>query len=94
MAKASNKTDLLVWLALLALTIAELAISYRPSSWNALLLIAIAVVQAGLIIAYSMHLKYERASLGLALVSILVIWISLFMLFFPDSLRLLKLGTN
>jgi len=50
-------------------------------------LIGLSVVKAAMIIAYFMHLKFERLSLILTIVPMLVICICLFFVFFPDSFR-------
>ena len=44
-----------------------------------------------LIVAYFMHLKYERFSLFLTLIPATVVCILLLFAFFPDSLRLLEM---
>ena len=55
------------------------------------LLMGLSVVKAALIIAYFMHLRYERSSMAAALMPALVIVIVLMNVFLPDSLRLLHM---
>ena len=54
-----------------------------------MLLVARAVGNQGaaLIIAYFMHLKFERLSLILTIIPMLVVCICLLFVFFPDSFR-------
>jgi cytochrome c oxidase subunit 4 len=51
------------------------------------ILLGLSIIKAALIIAYFMHLKFERLSLILTLVPMLVICICLLFVFFPDSFR-------
>jgi signal transduction histidine kinase len=53
--------------------------------------LGLSIVKAALIMAYFMHLRFEKTSLVLTLVPALVIVISLLGIFFPDSLRLLHM---
>jgi cytochrome c oxidase subunit 4 len=51
----------------------------------------LSIVKAGLIMAYFMHLRFEKQALVLSLIPSLIVVISLLFVFFPDSLRLLEL---
>ena len=51
-------------------------------------LIGLSVIKAALIIAYFMHLKFERFSLFLTLFPMLIFCIVLMLIFMPDSMRL------
>ena len=86
----------MVWVALLVLTIVEVILAYRQLAVATMLIIlmSLSVIKAGLIIAYFMHLRYERVSLVLTLMPMLIICICLLASFFPDSLRVLELGTK
>ena len=55
------------------------------------LLMGLSIVKASLIIAYFMHLRYEKRSLALILMPAMVFIIVMLFLFFPDSLRLLRM---
>jgi cytochrome c oxidase subunit 4 len=89
----SNKLFMSIWLWLLVLTGIEIGLGYKPMSVHLMLtiLIGLSVIKAVLIIAYFMHLKFERLSLILTVVPMLVICILLLFVFFPDSFRSLGL---
>ncbi|HEY0545596.1 MAG TPA: cytochrome C oxidase subunit IV family protein [Pyrinomonadaceae bacterium] len=74
---------------LLGLTFIEVVLAYFqvPIILMLTILIGLSLVKAALIIAYFMHLKFERLSLVLTLIPALVICICLFFIFFPDSMR-------
>jgi cytochrome c oxidase subunit IV len=55
------------------------------------LLMALSFVKAGLIVAYFMHLRFERRSLGLSLMPSVLAVIALLFVFFPDGVRALEL---
>lgn len=56
----SFRTLLLVWIALLILTLATVAASHVDlGAWNVWLALSIASLKAGLVIAFFMHMKYE-----------------------------------
>ena len=82
-----------VWLGLLGLTGVEVFLAYERLSLHLMLtlLMGISFVKAGLIMAYFMHLRFEKRSLILTLVPTMVIVISLLTIFFPDSIRLLQM---
>ena len=74
---------------LLALTVVEVFLAYIhvPLHIMLTLLIGLSLVKAAMIVAYFMHLRFERMSLVLTLIPTLVICISLLFIFFPDSFR-------
>lgn len=84
-----------VWSWLIALTGVEVYLGYvnlAPSLMLTLLL-GLSVIKAALIVAYFMHLRFERLSLFLTLVPVLVVCICLILIFFfPDSLRLQEMS--
>ena len=82
-----------VWLGLLGLTGGEVFLAYERLSLHLMLtlLMGISFIKAGLIMAYFMHLRFEKRSLVLTLVPTLIIVISLLTIFFPDSVRLLQM---
>lgn len=88
-----NRLVLSVWAWLLALTGVEVFLAYERLALHVMLvlLMSLSIVKAGLIMAYFMHLKFEKMSLILTLVPTMVIVISLLAIFFPDSLRLLHM---
>lgn len=85
----SNKLFISVWVWLLLLTAIEVFLGYVHLDFRLMLtiLIGLSVVKAALIIAYFMHLRFERLSLVLTLVPMLVVCICLLLVFFPDSFR-------
>ena len=89
-----TKVYLIVWSALLGLTILEIILAYMQLGATVMLvtLMCLSVVKAGLIVAFFMHMKFERRSLFWTLIPATVICISLLSTFFADSLRILQLG--
>lgn len=89
----ANRLVFSVWTWLLLLTGVEVFLAYErlPLHLMLVLLMGISLVKAGLIMAYFMHLRFERKSLVLSLIPALVIVASTLVVFFPDSLRLLNM---
>ena len=87
--EGGTKLFLNVLLALLVLTLVEVGLAYFQVSIIIMLIIVmgLSIVKAALIMGYFMHLKFERMSLVLTLVPILVVCICLLFVFFPDSRR-------
>jgi cytochrome c oxidase subunit 4 len=88
-----HRLVLTVWGWLLVLTGIEVFLAYERLALHVMLvlLLALSIIKAGLIMAYFMHLRFEKTSLVLTVVPALVIVISLLAIFFPDSLRLLHM---
>ena len=78
-----------VLLGLLALTVVEVFLAYIhvPLHIMLTLLIGLSLIKAAMIIAYFMHLRFERMSLVLTLIPTAAICISLLFIVFPDSFR-------
>lgn len=87
--EGSTKLFMAVLGYLLGLTLIEVLLAYRHTPLHIMLtiLMGLSIVKAALIIAYFMHLRFERLSLVLTLVPMLVVCICLFFVFFPDSMR-------
>lgn len=86
-----NRIYLTVWFWLLAMTAVEVFLAYKhlPVHTMLVLLMGLSLVKAALIIAYFMHLRFEKSSLAWTLMPPLVICIVLMIAFsFPDGLRL------
>jgi cytochrome c oxidase subunit 4 len=85
----SNKLFFSVWFWLLLLTGIEVFLGYihLPIHLMLTILIGLSIIKAALIVAYFMHLRFERLSLVLTLVPMLVVCILLLFVFFPDSFR-------
>ncbi len=89
----SNRLTFGVWAWLLALTGVEVFLAYLHLAVGIMLilLMGLSIVKAGLIIAYFMHLRFEKKALILTLIPALVVVVSTLSVFFPDSLRLLNM---
>ena len=85
----SNKLFMSVWVWLLVLTGFEVFLGYihLPVVYMLTILMGASIIKAALIVAYFMHLRFERLNLVLTIVPALVICICLLLVFFPDSLR-------
>ena len=85
----SNKLFFSIWLWLVGLTLIEIILAYKTMPIHIMLtiLLGLSIIKAALIVAYFMHLKFERLSLIVTLVPMLVVCICLLMVFFPDSFR-------
>ena len=83
-----------VWIYLLVLTGVEVVLAYVrvfPAPGMLVVLMILSLVKAALIVTYFMHLRFERASLVLSLVPVVVVVICLLFVFFADSFRLYQL---
>jgi cytochrome c oxidase subunit IV len=85
----SNKLFISIWVWLVALTLVEIFLAYKPMPTLLMLgvLLGLSIIKAALIVAYFMHLKFERLSLILTIVPMLIVCILLLFVFFPDSFR-------
>jgi cytochrome c oxidase subunit 4 len=93
-AHVTGKFYALIWIYLLALTALEVFLAYvhiLPVGGMIFLLMALSLVKSALIVAYFMHLRFERMSLVMSLVPSVVLVIALLSVFFPDSFRLAEL---
>lgn len=85
----SNRLFIWIWIWLVVLTLLEIFLAYKPMGvvFMLTILLGLSIIKAALIMAYFMHLKFERLSLILTLVPMLVVCICLLFAFFPDSFR-------
>ena len=85
----TNRLFLFVWMWLLALTGLEVFLGYiqLPVITMLVILMGASIIKAALIVAYFMHLRFERLNLILTIVPAVVICICLLLVFFPDSFR-------
>ena len=85
----SNKLFISIWVWLVVLTLVEIFLAYKPMPIHLMLivLLGLSIIKAALIVAYFMHLKFERVSLILTLIPMLLVCIMLLFVFFPDSFR-------
>ena len=86
----SDRQNTIIWGALLALTAFEVFLAYIqiPVTLMLIILMGASMIKAALIVAYFMHLKFERLSLILTIVPTIVVLLCLFAVLFPDSFRL------
>jgi caa(3)-type oxidase subunit IV len=87
-----------VWAALLVLTAVEVWLGYRqifkPVRMLQVLLV-LSVIKSALIIGYFMHLKFEKPVMRWMLVLAVVgCFVIMYMFFFPDAGRILRLGVK
>jgi cytochrome c oxidase subunit 4 len=87
-----------VWGALLVLTAVEVWLGYKqifqPVAMLEVLL-GLSVIKSALIIAYFMHLKFESAIMRWALtISVVGCFVIMYLFFFPDAGRILRLGVK
>jgi cytochrome c oxidase subunit 4 len=89
----TTQSFIYVWIALLVMTGIEIFLAYEqvPTLIMLTSLLGLSIVKAALIIAYFMHLKFERMSLFLTLFPMLVLCIILMLIFMPDSMRALHM---
>ncbi len=86
----TNRENIIIWGGLLFLTAVEVFLAYihiQPILMLIILML-LSIVKAALIVAYFMHLKFERMSLVLTIVPTLIILFCLFAILFPDGNRL------
>ena len=92
----SYQLFMMVWIWLLALTGFEVFLGYIHLNVILMLVILMgaSIIKAALIIAYFMHLRFERLNLILTIIPALVVCICLLLIFFPDSFRARELRYN
>jgi len=93
-AGASVGTNIAVWVGLVAITGLEVFLAYKELQPVVMLtaLAALSVVKAAMIMAYFMHLKFEKFTLVLWLVPAMIFCICMmFIFFFPEAFRLLQM---
>src|SRR5690349_5058985 len=86
---ASIMTFSKVWIVLLVLTGVEVFLAYKQLPVLIMLIsfLGLSIVKAAMIIAYFMHLKFERFSLFLTLFPMLILCILLMFIFLGDATR-------
>ena len=92
-AQDHSKLFVIVWVGLLVLTVIEVFLAYIHLDVHLMMtiLIGLSLIKAGMIMAYFMHLKFDKASLTWVLVPPMVACILIMCgYFFPDSYRLLE----
>src|SRR5438552_18900672 len=85
----TNRLFVSIWVWLLALTGFEVFLGYiqLPVMYMLVILMGASIIKAALIVAYFMHLRFERLNMILTIVPAVVICICLLLVFFPDCFR-------
>ncbi|MEP6991865.1 MAG: cytochrome C oxidase subunit IV family protein [bacterium] len=85
--------NLLVWIAMLGVTVLEVSATYLRPAMPTLLtaLLVLAAIQGGLGLVYFMHLRHERKILGWGMVGALLFVLSMMNQMWPDALRVFTL---
>lgn len=93
-ANDSLKTDLVVYLCILALSGVQVVMAYQHAEGTQLLvrMLAVAVIQAGLAVMYFMHLRSEQRNLRLALIPATIFVMLMMNMIWSDSFRLLRMN--
>jgi cytochrome c oxidase subunit 4 len=86
----SNRENIIIWIALLVITAVEIFLGYKHLNVYLMLslLIGLSVVKAALIIAYFMHMKFERKTFIYTVIPVMIVLLCLFAILFPDGKRL------
>ena len=92
-AESSMRAIFTVWFSLLALTGVEVFLAYQQLELKLMLtiLMGLSLIKASLIVAYFMHLRYERRSLTFTLIPALIFVVGMMFVIFPDSIRVLMM---
>jgi cytochrome c oxidase subunit IV len=93
-AGASVGTNIAIWIGLVAITFLEVFLAYEQLQPTVMLtiLVVLSLVKASMIMAYFMHLKFEKFSLVLLLIPAMIFCICMmFIFFFPEAFRLLQM---
>jgi cytochrome c oxidase subunit 4 len=85
-----------IWVWLLVLTIAEIVVALMPLATLAkgILLVGMALAKAALVALYFMHLRFERVTLGVIVLTPLIICVFLVFMLLPDLGAVNKSGVK
>jgi caa(3)-type oxidase subunit IV len=86
----SLKTDIIVYICILALFGLQIVLAYQHAEGAQLLvrMLAVALIQAGLGVTYFMHLRDEQRNLKFALIPATIFVLLMMNMFWSDSFRL------
>jgi cytochrome c oxidase subunit 4 len=86
----SNRQNITVWGGLLFLTAIEIFLGYIHLNpyLMLILLIGLSIIKAALIVAYFMHMKFEKKTFIYTVVPVMIVLLFLFAILFPDGKRL------
>lgn len=89
-ASASLKTDIIVYICILALSGLQVVLAYQHTEGSQLLvrMLAVALIQAGLGVTYFMHLREEQRNLKFALIPATIFVLLMMNMIWSDSFRL------
>lgn len=90
----SKKLFMWVWFWLLVLTGIEVLLAYLKLAPHPMLviLVGLSLIKSALIVAYFMHMRFEKLGLFLTIVPALVFCLCMILIFvFPDSLRIVQM---
>ncbi|MHB8527346.1 MAG: cytochrome C oxidase subunit IV family protein [Candidatus Acidiferrales bacterium] len=90
----TKKLFMWVWFWLLILTGVEVLLAYLRLEPHLMLtlLVGLSLIKSALIVAYFMHLRFEKIGLFLVVVPTLVFCLTMILIFvFPDSMRIVHL---
>ncbi|HEV2488496.1 MAG TPA: cytochrome C oxidase subunit IV family protein [Candidatus Acidoferrales bacterium] len=90
----TTKLFMWVWFWLLVLTGVEVLLAYLKLNPQLMLilLIGLSLIKSALIVAYFMHMRFEKLGLFLTIVPALVFCLCMILIFvFPDSLRIVRM---
>jgi len=92
-ANGSLKTDIVVYVCILALSGLQIILAYQHAGGAQLMarMLALALIQAGLGVMYFMHLRDERRNLRLALIPAIIFVLLMMNMIWSDSFRLLHM---
>jgi len=93
-AGASVGTNITVWVGLVAITFLEVFLAYKALEPRLMLtiLVMLSVAKAAMIMAWFMHLKFEKFSLVLLLIPATIFCLCMmFIFFYPEAFRLLQM---
>ena len=87
---SSLKTDIIVYICILALSGLQIVLAYQHAEGSQLLvrMLAVALIQAGLGVAYFMHLRDEQRNLKFALIPATIFVLLMMNMIWSDSFRL------
>ena len=90
----SLKTDVIVYICILALSGVQILLAYQHTEGMQLLvrMLAVAFIQAGLGVMYFMHLRHEQRNLRLALIPATIFVMLMMNMIWSDSFRLLHMN--
>jgi cytochrome c oxidase subunit 4 len=89
----SLKTDIMVYICILALSGLQIILAYHGAGAQLLVrMLVVALLQAGLAVMYFMHLRNEQRSLRLALIPATIFVMLMMNMIWSDSFRLLHMS--